>query len=78
MLHGLFYTHPILTKINFGIIHICANRLTGTVNKAVFYPDGYRDVLDCTYIDFDEFFAFSNLVDAINWLEREYNGGTEA
>lgn len=50
---------------------MCANRFTGTINKAMFYPDGYKDTFDVTFIDFEEFFMFNNIIDAVNWLEQE-------
>lgn len=71
MLHSLLYTHPILTKIDFGIVHLCANRITGRLNKAVFYPEGYRETFDITYVDLDEFFTFRDVFSAVSWLEHE-------
>lgn len=70
MLHRLLYHHPILTKLNFGVVHICANRITGKIKCMVFYPEGYDHRIDITNVDHEVFFAFKDVVEALNYIEE--------
>lgn len=75
MLHNLIFSHKILTKIDWGQIVFCTNRVTGKVRKATWFPDHKRDVLDITFVDFDELISFTDPVAAARWVSWENNHG---
>lgn len=70
-IHSLVCAHPYLAHDNVGILHFCINRLSGVVQYAQYFPLGYSEYIDVTYVDFDEFLTVKNTNEALEFLRNE-------
>lgn len=71
MLHALLNKHLMLSRQGMGVLHFCTNRFTRDIRRAVWYPEGYRNKIDVTHIDFGIFLRLTNVADALEFVRNE-------
>ena len=71
MLHALMYKHPMATRIGVGVLHFCVNRFTGEVRYALWYPEGYREKVNVTHVDFESLITCTSVAEVYSLIQSE-------
>lgn len=61
MLHTILFRHPMMSRLGFGVVHMCVNRFSGRINGAVWYPEGYKERVPLDGIDWPAFMNCSTV-----------------